>query len=54
MTNKEKIEEKVKEAEKENKDNSVMGICRKYKMLIIYCIVVLTVYIIRYLIIPNI
>ena len=53
MSNKEKIEEKLKEAEEEKKGDSVRDICKKYRLLIIYCIVVLTFYIIRYLVIPN-
>ncbi len=53
MSNREKIEEKLKEAEEEKKGDSVRDIVKKYKLLIIYCIVVLTYYVIRYLVIPN-
>ncbi len=54
MSNKDIIEKNKTEAENASEKQTVRDICRKYKLLIIYCIVILTVYVIRYLIIPNI
>ena len=53
MSNKDIIEKNKTEAENSTKKQTIGDICRKYKLLIIYCIVILTVYVIRYLIIPN-
>ncbi|MBQ7261654.1 MAG: hypothetical protein IJR19_09865 [Lachnospiraceae bacterium] len=52
MSNKDKIEEKLKETENQGNGKSVREICRKYKLLIIYCIVVLAIYVVRYVVIP--
>ncbi|MCR5023340.1 MAG: hypothetical protein K6A90_03270 [Lachnospiraceae bacterium] len=52
-TNKELVEEKLKEQEKEEDKNSLSYIVKRFRFLIIYCVVVLIYYIIRYVVIPN-
>lgn len=54
-TNKELVEEKLKEKEKEKEEdrNSISYIVKRFRFLIIYCVVVLIYYIIRYVVIPN-
>ncbi|MCR5024410.1 MAG: hypothetical protein K6A90_08785 [Lachnospiraceae bacterium] len=52
-TNKELVEEKLKEKEKEEDRNSISYIVKRFRFLIIYCVVVLIYYIIRYVVIPN-
>ncbi len=52
-TNKELVEEKLKEKEKEEDKNSLSYIVKRFRFLIIYCVVVLIYYIIRYVVIPN-
>jgi len=52
-TNKELVEEKLKEQEKEEDRNSISYIVKRFRFLIIYCVVVLIYYIIRYVVIPN-
>ena len=53
LSNKDIIDKNREEAENGTKKQTIRDICRKYKLLIIYCIVILTVYVIRYLVIPN-
>ena len=52
-TNKELVEEKLKEKEKEEDRDSISYIVKRFRFLIIYCVVVLIYYIIRYVVIPN-
>ncbi len=52
-TNKELVEEKLKEQDKEEDRNSISYIVKRFRFLIIYCVVVLIYYIIRYVVIPN-
>lgn len=52
-TNKELVEEKLKEKEKEEDRNSISYIVKRFRFLIIYCVVVLIYYVIRYVVIPN-
>lgn len=52
-TNKELVEEKLKKKEKEEDRNSISYIVKRFRFLIIYCVVVLIYYIIRYVVIPN-
>lgn len=52
-TNKELVEEKLKEREKEEDRNSISYIVKRFRFLIIYCVVVLIYYVIRYVVIPN-
>ena len=52
-TNKELVEEKLKEQEKEEDRNSISYIVKRFRFLIIYCVVVLIYYVIRYVVIPN-
>ena len=52
-TNKELVEEKLKEKEKEEDKNSISYIVKRFRFLIIYCVVVLIYYIIRYVVMPN-
>ena len=53
-SNKDLVEEKLKEREEKDDKNSLSYILKRYKLLLIYCAVVLTYYIIRYVVIPNI
>ncbi len=52
MSNRDLIDDKLQEAEEEKKE-SVLDFIKKYKVLIIYCLVVLTYYVIRYVVIPG-
>ncbi len=49
MTNKDRIEEKLREEEDEKKD-SIADFFIRYKVLVVYCIVILAYYFIRYVV----
>ena len=52
-SNKDLVEEKLKEREEKEDKNSLSYIVKRYKLLLIYCGVVLTYYIIRYVVFPD-
>ena len=52
-SNKDLVEEKLKEQEEKEDKNSLSYIVKKYRLLLIYCGVVLTYYIIRYVVFSS-